>query len=130
VRWETSEFEKRTGIKCQLQWPPSNTELNPDIKTTVFRIFQETMTNISRHSGANKVEIDLQMDAQQVVLKILDNGRGIAPHEIFNESSLGLLGIRERVYFLNGQFDITGNPNEGTLVKVTIPLEQHGALRK
>jgi signal transduction histidine kinase len=130
VRWETSEFVKRTGIQCQLQLPPSNTDLNPDIKTTVFRIFQETMTNISRHSGAKMVEIDLQMDAQQVVLKINDNGRGIASNAIFNENSLGLLGIRERVYFLNGQFDITGSPNEGTLVMVTIPLEQHGALRK
>ena len=122
VRLETSEFEKRTGIQCQLQWPPSNIELNREIKTAVFRIFQETMTNISRHSGAKKVEIDLQMDAQHVVLKILDNGRGISHSEIFNENSLGLLGIRERIYFLNGQFDITGDPNIGTRIEVTIPL--------
>ena len=130
VRLETSEFEKRTGIQCQLQWPPSNIELNRDIKTAVFRIFQETMTNISRHSGAKKVEIDLQMDAQQEVLKILDNGRGIAHSEIFNENSLGLLGIRERIYFLNGQFDITGDTNIGTRIEVTIPLEQHDAIKK
>ena len=130
VRWETSEFEKRTGIQCQLQWPPSNTELNRDIKITVFRIFQETMTNISRHSGAKQVKIDLQMDAQQLVLEILDNGIGIAPNEIYNESSLGLLGIRERVYFLNGEFDITGNSNEGTQVRVTIPLDEHGSIKQ
>ena len=88
------------------------------------------MTNISRHSGAKKVEIDLQMDAQHVVLKILDNGRGISHSEIFNENSLGLLGIRERIYFLNGQFDITGDPNIGTRIEVTIPLEQHDAIKK
>jgi len=130
VRWETSEFEKRTGIQCQLQLPPSDIELNRKIKITVFRIFQEAMTNIARHSGAKKVEINLQMDAQQVVLEIIDNGRGIVPNEIFNKNSLGLLGIRERVHFLNGQFDITGNLYEGTQVRVTIPLEEYGAIKK
>ena len=88
------------------------------------------MTNISRHSGAKQVKIDLQMDAQQLVLEILDNGIGIAPNEIYNESSLGLLGIRERVYFLNGEFDITGNSNEGTQVRVTIPLDEHGSIKQ
>jgi signal transduction histidine kinase len=124
MRLETSTFEKRTAIECQFHWPPSNIELDRKIKITVFRIFQEALTNISRHSGATKVEIDLQVDAQQVSLEIFDNGRGIANSEIFDENSLGLLGIRERVYFLNGHFDITGN--EGTRVRVTIPLEQHG----
>ncbi|MBT5867654.1 MAG: sensor histidine kinase [Nitrospinaceae bacterium] len=126
MRWETLEFEKRTGIKCQVQWSPSSTELNREIKITVFRIFQEAMTNISRHSAAKNVTVDLQVDALQVALEIHDNGKGIATDEIFNENSLGLLGIRERVYFLNGRFDITGN--EGTLVQVTIPLEQHGSI--
>ncbi len=123
VRWEASEFEKRTGIQCRLQLPPSGMELNRDITITVFRIFQEAMTNIARHSGAKKVQVDLQIDAQQVVLEIFDNGRGIAPHEIYNKNSLGLLGVRERVHFLNGQFDIAGNSCEGTQVRVTIPLE-------
>jgi signal transduction histidine kinase len=123
VRWETAEFEKRTGIQCRLQLPPSNIELNREIKITVFRIFQEAMTNIARHSGAQTVEIDLQMDAQQVTLEILDNGRGIVPNEIYNSNSLGLLGIRERVHFLNGQFDITGNSSEGTRVRVAIPVK-------
>ncbi|MBC8287048.1 MAG: sensor histidine kinase [Nitrospinae bacterium] len=122
VRWETSEFEKRTGIQCQLQWPPTNIVLNREIKITVFRIFQEAMTNISRHSGADKVVIELQMDAQQVSLEIFDNGRGIVSSEIFNEKSLGLLGIRERIHFLNGQFHITGNPGEGTRMRMTIPF--------
>jgi signal transduction histidine kinase len=130
VRWETSEFEKRTGIQCRLQLPPSNVELNREVKITVFRIFQEAMTNIARHSGAKKVEIDLQMDAQQVVLEILDNGRGIVSNEIFNKNSLGLLGIRERVHFLNGQFDITGNSRDGTQVRVAIPLEEHGSSKQ
>jgi signal transduction histidine kinase len=130
IRWETSEFEKRTGIECRLQWPPSNTELDRAIKITVFRIFQEAMTNIFRHSGAQKVEIELQVDAQQVVLEILDNGRGIAANEIFNENSLGLLGIRERVYFLNGHFDITGNSGDGTRVRVSIPTQQNGPIKK
>jgi len=130
VRWETSEFEKRTGIQCRMQLPPADIELNREVKITVFRIFQEAMTNIARHSGAKKVEIDLQMDAQQVVLEILDNGRGIVANEIFNKNSLGLLGIRERVHFLNGQFDITGDKCEGTRVRVTIPLEQHGSRKQ
>jgi len=123
VRWETSEFEKRTGIQCQLQLPPSNMGLNRNIKITVFRIFQEAMTNIARHSGAKIVKIDLQLDAQHVVLEIVDDGRGIDRNEIFNKNSLGLLGVRERVHFLNGRFDITGNSCEGTRVRVTIPLE-------
>jgi signal transduction histidine kinase len=126
MRWETLEFEKRTGIKCQVKWSPV-TKLNREIKITVFRIFQEAMTNISRHSDAKNVTVNLQVDALQVVLEVHDNGKGIATDEIFNENSLGLLGIRERVYFLNGRFDITGN--EGTLVQVTIPLEQHDSIK-
>ena len=126
MRWETLEFEKRTGIKCQVQWSPSSTELNREIKITVFRIFQEAMTNISRHSAAKNVTVNLQVDALNVALEIYDNGKGIATDEIFDENSLGLLGIRERVYFLNGRFDITGN--DGTLVQVTIPLEQHDSI--
>jgi len=130
MRWETSEFEKRTGIQCQAQWPPSSIELNQEIKITIFRIFQEAMTNISRHSGAKNIVIKLQVDALQVVLDIHDNGKGIATDEIFNENSLGLLGIRERVYFLNGRFDISGNSHEGTLVRVSIPLEQYGSIKQ
>jgi len=130
MRLETSTFEKRTAIECQFQWPPSNIKLNRQIKITVFRIFQEALTNISRHSGAKKVEINLQVDAQQVVLEIFDNGRGITSNEIFDENSLGLLGIRERVYFLNGQFDITGNSSEGTRVRVTIPLEKYDSIEQ
>jgi signal transduction histidine kinase len=130
VRWETSEFQKRTGIECDLHLPSSDIVLSREIKITVFRIFQETMTNIARHSGANKVRVDLQMDKKQAILKILDNGRGIVASEIFNKNSLGLLGIRERVHFLDGQFDITGNSSDGTQVRVTIPLESHDNIKQ
>lgn len=129
VRWEASEFEKRTGIQCQLQLPSSHDELSRNVKITIFRIFQEAMTNIARHSGANKVKINLQIDAQQVVLEIMDNGRGIVPNEIFDKNSLGLLGIRERVHFLKGQFGIKGNSSEGTQIRVTIPMEKYESIK-
>ena len=130
IRWETSEFEKRTGIDCQLQLPPSKIEMNREINTAVFRIYQETMTNIARHSKADRVQINLQADAQQVTLEIQDNGRGISSHEIYNKNSLGLLGIHERAHYLNGEFEIIGDPTTGTQVRVSIPLEEHGLSKK
>ncbi|QPJ62857.1 MAG: sensor histidine kinase [Candidatus Nitronauta litoralis] len=130
VRWETSEFQKRTAIQCHLDLPQLQFDLNRDITTAVFRIFQEAMTNIARHSKAKVVKIALEIDAQQVTLDILDNGKGINSDEIINRNSLGLLGMHERAHFLNGCFNIYGKPTEGTRVRVSIPLELNGSIQK
>jgi signal transduction histidine kinase len=88
----------------------------------MFRIFQETLTNVARHANATRVEVDLEHHPDRVLLRVGDNGQGIAQPDVFGTKSLGLLGMRERVHLLAGDLDIRGQPGEGTVVVVQVPL--------
>ncbi|MCB2203346.1 HAMP domain-containing protein [bacterium] len=122
IEWQTEEFQRHSGIRCQLQITPPELSLDPDRATAVFRIFQETLTNVARHSGAGTVQIDLVAEEDEVHLQIRDDGRGISPAELENPSSFGLIGIRERAHYFGGEVTITGSPEKGTVVSVHIPL--------
>jgi signal transduction histidine kinase len=99
--------------------------LTPDLATTFFRIFQETLTNIIRHAGATHVMVHLKEAAGRIILDVKDNGRGISSKEIFNTRSMGLLGMKERAALLGGTFKIGPGPNgKGTLATVSIPLRR------
>ncbi|MEX1062988.1 MAG: ATP-binding protein [Balneolaceae bacterium] len=90
--------------------------------TAIFRIFQETLTNILRHSEATEVDIQLRQEDSFIILQVKDNGRGIDPHKIEHSNSLGIIGMRERSQFLGG--DISFKNVNGTLVTLKIPLNQ------
>jgi PAS domain S-box-containing protein len=122
VEWQVEEFRFSADIRCELELPADEIPLNPEQQVTLFRIFQETLTNVARHAGADLVTIRLTVNADQVILAVQDNGRGITPGEIAKRSSLGLLGIRERVLSLGGLIEIEGKPRAGTLVRVTVPV--------
>jgi len=122
LEWQGGEFQKRTGIKCELTVDPEDIFLDKDCSTAIFRIFQETLTNVARHSKAKWVKVNLKKKARRLELKIRDNGRGITEEQISNSKSFGLIGIRERIQFIGGEVEIKGIQNRGTTLKAWIPL--------
>ncbi|MDH5705761.1 MAG: PAS domain S-box protein [Candidatus Aminicenantes bacterium] len=124
IEWQTEEFQKRTGIACELSVLSEDIILSQERSTAVFRIFQETLTNITRHAKATKVIVSLIKKGARLELKVNDNGKGITEEKIFDPKSLGLLGIQERVHFLEGNMTIKGIRNKGTTVTVTMPLTE------
>jgi len=124
LEWQANEFQTRTGIQCDVHSSLNEPELSPDLNTTFFRIFQETLTNVIRHAGATRVAVELREQDGSVVLEVRDNGRGISRAEITNTKSMGLLGMRERAALLGGEFKIGRVArSEGTRVTVSIPLQ-------
>ena len=123
VGWQAKEFQKRTGIRCRAKLPPE-VKLDIDISTTMFRIFQEILTNVARHSRATRVDIELMLSPERVGLEVVDNGVGIADEDLNGKKALGLLGMNERALLFGGEVKITGTPGHGTRVSVSIPMKQ------
>jgi len=100
--------------------------LDQDRCTAMFRILQETLTNVARHAEATKVNISLKENVRNFLLKVSDNGKGITESEITHANSLGLLGMQERVLLLGGEFYIKGVQGKGTTVIVQISSDRSG----
>lgn len=130
IEWQVQEFQSRTQLRCSLTVRPEEILLDPDRSTTIFRIFQETLTNIVRHANADEVTILLEKNEDCLILEVKDNGRGITQSQITNSKSLGLLGIRERALLWGGTVQISGLPGKGTTITVQIPLYQSIDIRK
>jgi PAS domain S-box-containing protein len=122
IKWQAGEFRDRAGIQCVLSIQPEDIELDQSLSIAVFRIFQETLSNVVRHAKATKVEVGLLVADNRLALDVKDNGIGITEAQLANPASFGLMGVRERVGFLGGWVAITGIPGEGTTVSVKIPL--------
>lgn len=122
IEGEAKTFEARTGIRCVLSLPANPMEMDSDRATALFRIAQEVLTNVARHSGATQVEIRLSRERNDAVLEVRDNGKGIDESDIANPKSLGLLGIHERAAALGGKVGFRGRKGEGTTVKARVPL--------
>ncbi len=121
---ESKEFEKRSGIRCRLTVEDENIALGENTKIALFRVFQESLTNVFRHAKATRVNIKLKKDAQNVYLLIEDNGVGVTNDQLHAPTAFGLIGIRERIHFLNGDVSIKGVRGEGTIVNVRVPLRE------
>jgi signal transduction histidine kinase len=126
MEWQTNEFKARAGIQCDFRSEPEDILLDQDRSTALFRIFQETLTNIARHAQATKVEAILRKNPATVELTVRDNGVGITAEQSADPKSWGIMGIRERVNSLGGQVTILGVPNQGTTVQVSIPSAEAG----
>jgi len=125
LEWQAQEFATRTGVPCLLVNKPENEDdlpLDRDRATAVFRIFQESLTNVARHAAATNVTVNLTQADGTLILEVRDNGRGITSAEFDNARSLGLIGMRERAQMFGGTFDIRGEPGKGTTVTVSMPL--------
>jgi two-component system sensor histidine kinase UhpB len=128
MEWQAEEFQKRTGIACELSVSSQEINLDQERSTAIFRIFQETLTNITRHASATKARVSLVKKGPKLELTIKDNGKGISEEKISDPKSLGIIGIQERVNFLGGDIDIKGIRNKGTKVIVSIPLPKPGEI--
>ena len=118
---QAEEFEARTGIFCNVMLPAEEIDLAPDAALAVFRIFQEILTNIARHSGATEVMVQLAMIGGEVRLEVVDNGRGVTKEEIAHASGLGLIGMRERAIAAGGQVLVESAAGGGTRVMLSLP---------
>jgi signal transduction histidine kinase len=128
ARWYIEGYSQRSGLKVGLEAPSDYSRLPDAIELALFRVLQEALTNVHRHSGASAVDVLIQQDAEQIVMEIKDNGCGM-PEALLNQSratgagvGVGIMGIRERVRELAGKLTLESNSN-GTLLRVAIPLE-------
>ena len=120
IEWQGHEFEKRTGIHFTFEASQDNVEIDINRSTTIFRIFQETLTNVIRHAKAKNIIVQMTGKDDILTLRVKDDGIGIRPEQISDIRSLGLLGIRERALVWNGDVDIMGVHNQGTTVTINI----------
>jgi PAS domain S-box-containing protein len=119
VEWLVQNFSSRTGVACELAMAP-DLEIGEPHATGVFRVLQESLTNIAKHAQATQVEVNLDRDEGHVVLHVQDNGRGFDASGPRKEGSFGLLGIRERATLLGGEFSIDSEPGRGTRLELRL----------
>jgi len=124
IEWQAEEFKKVTGINYSLSLMQDEISIDEEKSTAIFRIFQEALTNVMRHSSATKVNISIQKKEKNLILKIKDNGKGIKPEQIKDPRSLGLIGMKERAMIFGGEVTIEGMPGSGTEVIVEMPLNK------
>jgi PAS domain S-box-containing protein len=120
--WQATEFSSRSGTRCDVRSNIGDLVVARDVSTALFRILQEALTNVARHAQATHVVITLERTDGELRLDVRDDGVGISADQAEGAHSLGLLGIRERVRRLGGAVTIAGEPDNGTLVAVTVPL--------
>ena len=128
LEWQFKDFQKRTGIRYEFLPPVEDINLDADLSTALFRIFQEALTNVARHSGATEVHVHFHADADSSTLEVEDNGKGIEKEKIMSNESLGFLGMRERAQMFGGRITVTGTPGIGTKVTVDIPPVEKGKM--
>lgn len=129
IGWLANGFTQRSGIKTEVDMPPELERLPSDIEVTLFRIVQETLTNVARHSGSKTAFIKLTRQPGEIILSVRDEGKGIPPEKLEkvhgNVSALGVgvAGVWERVRQFGGALDINSN-SRGTTVMVVVPLPE------
>ena len=123
ISWQAGEYQKKLGLHFDLKHLQENISIDKSLQTALFRIFQESVTNITRHAKATQVQVGMNYDNTELIFEITDNGVGIKKEAVENSASLGLIGIKERVHPWDGQVKFEGSPGTGTTVKVTIPLK-------
>jgi len=121
VDWQIAEFQRRTGLACELVSHNHDLHVSDRCATTLFRILQESLTNVSRHARATKVRVELAVDSDSISMIVSDNGIGLTKAGGQKPGSFGLVGIEERVRILGGKCLITSVPNAGTTVHVSLP---------
>jgi signal transduction histidine kinase len=123
IKWYTNEFGTRNSVEISLDIE-EGLEIAPDDSITLFRIMQESLTNIARHAGASKVNISLLSFKNTVDFSIADNGTGIQEANLGSKKSFGLIGMRERATTLGGNLEISSEHGKGTIVHLTFPIQR------
>ena len=121
LEWLVDDYSDRTGIQCKLHVPDEDVDLDDTFATAIFRIVQESLTNIVKHAQASKAAITLVRNEANYLLEVRDNGRGFDP-SLRKEKSFGLVGMQERALMLGGEVDISSAPGRSTVIRVHIPI--------
>ncbi len=124
LEWQSREFATRTGIHVDLTLPDDDLDLGKDLDIAIFRIFQETLTNVARHADADWVSAEFSTSPRAVKLVVQDNGRGIREDEMSTSTSLGLLGMQERAFAQGGEISIHGDQDKGTTITLQMPIPE------
>jgi signal transduction histidine kinase len=127
LEWQGHEFAIRTGLEVIMHLCPDDCSVPDHLSSSVFRIFQESLTNVARHAGAKRVTIRLTQTRRWITLEVSDDGVGIPPERLEGTTSLGLVGMRERALACRGEIRITGHPGLGTTVLLKVPLRRRVA---
>jgi PAS domain S-box-containing protein len=130
IEWLASQFQNATGIICDVCISEKCNNLDRDKSISIYRVFQEALTNISVHAHATNISIILKKTSRHLVLEIQDNGIGIAREQLSDPKAFGLLGMRESVHSCGGQIAISGIKDKGTSIQVKIPLNAKEKLTK
>lgn len=121
LEWYCKDFEKKTGIKTSFITEFSDDDLPDKIRTGLFRIFQESLTNVARHAEAKRADVSLSLQDHELVMLIEDNGKGFDTTSI-DHKTLGILGMRERAFMMGGTYTINSSPGKGTITDVIVPI--------
>ncbi len=124
IEWQAGDFQKRSGIRCQANINCNVDIIGKNLATSIFRIFQETLTNIARHSKATQCKVTLMEKGKELCLEVTDNGIGITQWQIEDPQSFGMIGMRERAHLWGGTVHIRNVKPSGTMVRVIIPIDK------
>jgi len=124
LRWQAQQFTANTHIPVAMTASESDMKIPEEISTCIFRVFQEALTNITRYAKATQVKVSLDIDSDSVLMNIEDNGLGFDTELTKTKKSFGILGMKERVASLNGRFDLSSVPGNGTRISIHIPITQ------
>jgi signal transduction histidine kinase len=122
LEWQSQEVQKRFGIEINFDSQFPEIELPVGIATGLFRVYQEALTNAVRHANAHKINSKLLLSGDKIILEINDDGKGMDMKADTTKKSFGLLGIKERVFVMNGKYEIKSEPGKGTFLSVAVPL--------
>lgn len=129
LEWHTEQIQKRSGMACICEIDPDvvTIDIDSDISTMLFRIVQESLTNVIRHAKASQVTVRVSLQARSLVLEVEDNGKGIATDIEPEEASWGIVGMYERARHFGGELTINGYAGRGSIVMLRLPLEKSNA---
>ena len=121
IEWEARRIQDHGGLECSVDFPPGELHFGKEAQIGIFRIYQETLTNVLRHSSATKMQTRMRCDPNGFTMEMHDNGKGIADEAINDPGALGIVGMRERALLLHGELTISSQNGGGTLVSLFIP---------
>lgn len=122
LQWQGQQFTNNTGVAIELNCSEASLQVKESVATCIFRVFQETLTNITRYADAKKVTSSISLKDNIIYFTIADDGKGFEIETLKSKQSFGIMGMKERVASVNGSFELTSLPNQGTSIAITIPL--------
>ena len=124
MEWQCSEFQRRYDVRCRFQHEGSEV-FSKDCATVLYRVLQESLTNVARHAHATKVRVNIRNDDRRIHMKIADNGQGIQPGKLDTPRSFGITSMRNRISSLDGTLNVVTERGRGTTISIELPC--HGA---